>query len=71
LECAFGVVRKILMSRIQPNFLGKIWIQNVGDIDFKVNSAAENSNKFQKTRFWKGKSVEDIVTLGPTAQVTL
>ncbi len=59
------------MSRIQPNVLGKIWIQNVGDIDFKVNSAAENSNKFQKTRFWKGKSVEDMVTLGPTAQATL
>jgi hypothetical protein len=25
---------------------GKIWIQNVGDIDFEVISAAENSNKF-------------------------
>jgi hypothetical protein len=35
------------------------------DIDFKVISAAENSNKFQKTRFWKEKSVEDIITLGP------
>jgi hypothetical protein len=34
------------------------WIQNVGDIDFKVISATENSNKFQKTRFWKKKSVE-------------
>jgi hypothetical protein len=43
----------------------------VGDIDFKVISAAENSNKFQKPRFWKGKSVEDVVTLGPTAQATL
>jgi hypothetical protein len=58
LECAFGVV-------------GKIWIQNVGDIDFEVISAAENSNKFQKTRFWKEKSAEDMVTLGPTAQATL
>jgi hypothetical protein len=38
---------------------------------FKVISAAENSNKFQKTRFWKEKSVEDMVTLGPTAQYTL
>jgi hypothetical protein len=28
----------------------------VGYIDFKVISAAENSNKFQKTRFWKEKS---------------
>jgi hypothetical protein len=36
----------------------------VGDSDFKVISAAENSNKFQKTRFWKEKSVEDVVTLG-------
>jgi hypothetical protein len=30
----------------------------VGDIDFKVIFAAENSNKFQKTRFWKEKSIE-------------
>ncbi len=58
------------MSRIQWNLFGKIWIQNVGDIDFKVISAPENSNKFQKTRFWKEKSVEDVVTLGPTAQAT-
>jgi hypothetical protein len=31
----------------------------VGDIDFKVISTPENSNKFQKSRFWKEKSVED------------
>ncbi len=30
-----------------------------------------NSNKFQKTKFWKEKSVEDVVTLGPMAQATL
>jgi hypothetical protein len=36
-----------------------------------VISATENSNKFQKTRFWKEKSVEDVVTLGPMAQATL
>jgi hypothetical protein len=36
-----------------------------------VISAAENSNKFQKTRFWKEKSVEDVVTLGPMTQATL
>jgi len=35
-----------------------------------VISAAENSNKFQKTRFWKEKSVEGMVTLGPTAQAS-
>jgi hypothetical protein len=35
----------------------------VGDIDFKVISASENSNKFQKTKFWKEKSVENMVTL--------
>ncbi len=43
----------------------------MGDIDFRVISAAENSNKFQKPRFWKEKSVEDVVTLGPRAQATL
>jgi hypothetical protein len=35
----------------------------MGDIDFQVVSAAENSNKFQKTRFWKEKLVENVVTL--------
>ncbi len=35
----------------------------MGDIDFKVISATENPNNFQKTRFWKEKSVEDMVTL--------
>jgi hypothetical protein len=35
LEFSFGVVGKILMmSRIEWNLFGKIWIQNVGDIDF-------------------------------------
>jgi hypothetical protein len=43
----------------------------VGDIHFQVISAAENTNKFQKTRFWKEKSIEDVVTLGPTEQATL
>jgi len=42
----------------------------VADIDFKMLFATENSNKFQKTRFWKEKSVEDAITLGPTAQAT-
>jgi len=35
----------------------------VGDVDFLMISATENSNKFQKTRFWMGKSVENMVTL--------
>jgi hypothetical protein len=35
----------------------------VGDNDFKVISVTENSNKFQKTRFWKEKSLENVVTL--------
>jgi len=30
---------------------------------FKVISAAENSNKFQKPRFWKERLVENVVTL--------
>jgi hypothetical protein len=65
------VVGKILMSRISWNLFGKIWIQNVGGIDFKVISAAENSNKFLKTRFLKEKLVEHVVTLGQMAQATL
>ncbi len=44
----------------------------MGDIDLKIiSAAAENSNKFQKTRFWREKSVEGMVTLGPTTQATL
>jgi hypothetical protein len=35
----------------------------VGNIDLKVISTAENSNKFQKIKFWKEKSVENVVTL--------
>jgi hypothetical protein len=31
----------------------------------------EISNKFQKPRFWKEKSAEDMVTLGPMAQASL
>jgi hypothetical protein len=42
----------------------------VEGIDFLVISALENSNKFQRTRFWKEKSVENMVTLGPMAQAT-
>jgi hypothetical protein len=32
-----------------------------------VISIVEISNKSQKTRFWKEKSVEDVVTHGPMA----
>jgi len=42
----------MLMSKISWNLFDKIWIQYVGDIDIQVISAAENSNKFPKTRFW-------------------
>jgi hypothetical protein len=69
-ECAFGVVGNILMSRIEWNSFGKISIQNVGDFDFKVIFVTENSNEFQKTKFWKEK-IEDMVTLWPMAHATL
>jgi hypothetical protein len=39
----------------------------VGVIDVEVIYATENSNKFQKTRFWKEKSVEDVGALWSTA----
>jgi hypothetical protein len=35
----------------------------VGNIDLKVISTTESSNKFQKSKFWKEKSVDDEVTL--------
>ncbi len=44
---------------------------HMGNIHFQMISATEKSNKFQKTRFWKEKSAEDMVTLGPTAEATL
>jgi len=34
-------------------------------------STAKNSNKFQKTKSWKEKSIENVVTLGPMAHATL
>ncbi len=34
-------------------------------------STIENSNKFQKTKFQKEKSIEDAITLGPTTHSTL
>ncbi len=44
----------------------------MGNVDFKLICAAENSNKFQKNQvFRKEKSVEDVVTRGPTAQAKL
>jgi hypothetical protein len=53
------------------NLFGKIWLQNTAYIDLLVISATEILYKFQKTRFWKEKSVEDVVTLGPRAQATI
>ncbi len=43
----------------------------MGNIHFKVIYAAENSNKFQKTRFLREKSLGDVVTVGPMAHATL
>ncbi len=51
----------------------------MGDIDFLSDFCpAENPINSQKTRFWKEKSVENVVTfaglpltLGPTEQATL
>jgi hypothetical protein len=38
--------RKDLDEHDLWNLFSKIWIQNLGDIDFKVISVAESSNKF-------------------------
>jgi len=34
-----------------------------GEIDYYLISATENTNKFQKPRFWKEKSVENVIRL--------
>ncbi len=38
---------------------------------FKSHSIAENSNKFQKAKFWKENSIDNVVTRGPIAHATL
>ncbi len=52
-------------------YLARFEFRMLDNINLWVISATENSNKFQKTRFWKIKAVEDMVILGPTAQATL
>ncbi len=42
----------------------------MGNIDLKMIFTAENLNKFPKTKFWKEKSVEDVVIVGPMAHAT-
>ncbi len=52
------------MSGILWNLFGKIWIQNVGDIDFLSDFChCKIQINSKKTRFWKEKSVENVVTL--------
>ncbi len=43
----------------------------MGDNELKVISIVENSNKFQKAKFWKEKSVDNVVTRGPITHATL
>jgi hypothetical protein len=72
LECALGVGRKILMSRNYWNLFGKIWLPKCERFLFlKRFLPLKIQINFQKTRFWKEISVEDVLTLGPTAQATL
>jgi hypothetical protein len=40
------------------------------DLELGEYCVTENSNKFNKTTFWKEKSVEDVITLGLRAQAT-
>ncbi len=67
LECAFHFLEIYWWAGFNGIYLVRFGFKNVGDIDFKVIFAIENSNKFLKTRFWKEKPIEDVVTIGPTA----
>ncbi len=59
LERAFGVVRKILIAGFNGINLLTFGFR-MSKILILVISATENSNKFQKSRFWKEKSVENV-----------
>jgi hypothetical protein len=54
-------------SRINEIYLVTFGFKMWEILIFQVVSVTDNSNKFQKIRFWKEKSVEDVVTLGPRA----
>ncbi len=61
-------VRLVLLERSWWAGFNEIYLVRVAFrmweiLNFRVVSACENSNKFQKTRFWKEKSVENVVTL--------
>jgi hypothetical protein len=62
LECAFGVVGKILMKRFNGIYLVRFGFRMWEIMIFKWFMPHENSNKFQKTKFWKEKLVENVVT---------
>jgi len=59
LERAFGVVRKISIAGFNGINLLRFGFR-MSEILILVISATENSNKFQKSRFWKEKSVENV-----------
>jgi hypothetical protein len=66
----------VLLERTRWGWFNGIYLVRFGFgmweiLIFKWFLPLKNSNKFQETRFWKEKSVEDVATLGPTAQATL
>ncbi len=66
LQRYWNVLLVLLTRSWWTGFNGIHLIPECGRYWFSMIYATENSNKFQKTRFWKEKSVEDVVTLGPT-----
>jgi hypothetical protein len=48
-----------------------IWTCSAKVLEYWTISSLKIWIKFQKTKFWKEKSVEDVVTLGPITHVTL
>jgi hypothetical protein len=62
----FGVLGKILMRRFNGIYLVKFGFRVWEIMIFKWFLLLKiQINSPQKTRFWKEKSVEDVVTLGP------
>jgi hypothetical protein len=70
LECAFGVVGKILMRGCIEIYLVRFGSRMWEILIFKLFLPLIQINS-KKPGFGRQKSVEDMVTLGPRAQATL
>jgi hypothetical protein len=53
----------ISVNKILWNLFHKIWTFDVEHIHLKIIFITKNSNKLAKNKYWKEKSVKNVVTL--------